>query len=30
LRVQAAYDLAQARHHEDDIKVGRYEPPPAL
>jgi len=26
LRLQAAYDLAQARHHEDDIKVKRYEP----
>jgi addiction module HigA family antidote len=26
LRVQAAYDLAQARRHEDDIKVRRYEP----
>jgi addiction module HigA family antidote len=30
LRVQAAYDLAQARLHEDDIKVRRYEPQPAL
>jgi addiction module HigA family antidote len=26
LRVEAAYDLAQARRHEDDIKVRRYEP----
>ena len=26
LRLQVAYDLAQARHHEDDIKVKRYEP----
>ncbi len=26
LRVQAAYDLAQARRHEDDIKVRRYTP----
>ena len=25
LRVQAAYDLAQARLHEDEIKVRRYE-----
>jgi addiction module HigA family antidote len=30
LRLQAAYDLAQARRHEDSIKVGRYEPQPAL
>ena len=28
LRLQAAYDLAQARRHEDDIKVSRYEPQP--
>lgn len=28
LRVQAAYDLAQARHHEHNIKVKRYEPRP--
>lgn len=27
LRRQAAYDLAQARKHEDAIKVERYEPP---
>jgi len=26
LQVQAAYDLAQARRHEDDIKVKRYAP----
>ena len=26
LRLQAAYDLAQARQHENDIKVNRYEP----
>jgi len=26
LRLQAAYDLAQARQHEDDIKVKRYQP----
>ena len=25
LRVQAAYDLAQARQHEDEINVIRYE-----
>jgi len=30
LRVQTAYDLAQARRHEDVIKVRRYEPQPAL
>jgi addiction module HigA family antidote len=29
LRVQAAYDLAQARRHEDEIVVRRYEPQPA-
>ena len=29
LRVQAAYDLARARRHENDIKVRRYEPQPA-
>jgi addiction module HigA family antidote len=29
IRMQAAYDLAQARLHEDDIKVKRYQPPPA-
>jgi addiction module HigA family antidote len=29
LRLQAAYDLAQARRHERKIKVRRYEPPPA-
>ena len=26
LRVQAAYDLAQARRHQDNIKVTRYDP----
>lgn len=26
LRLQTAYDLAQARKHEDAIKVERYEP----
>jgi addiction module HigA family antidote len=26
LRLQAAYDLAQARKHEDEIEVERYEP----
>jgi antitoxin HigA-1 len=30
LRLQAAYDLAQARRHEGDIKVRRYEPHPAV
>jgi addiction module HigA family antidote len=30
LRLQAAYDLAQARRHEGDIKVKRYEPQLAL
>lgn len=25
MRMQAAYDLAQARHHESSIKVKRYE-----
>jgi len=30
LQVQAAYDLAQARLHEADIKVRRYEPQLAL
>ncbi len=29
LRLQAAYDLAQARMHERDIKVRRYVPQPA-
>ena len=29
IRMQAAYDLAQARLHEDQIKVGRYKPRPA-
>ena len=26
LRLQAAYDLAEAREHEDEIDVERYEP----
>jgi antitoxin HigA-1 len=30
LRMQTAYDLAQARRHEDLIKVRPYEPQPAL
>jgi hypothetical protein len=29
-KLQAAYDLAQARRHADDIKAKRYEPQPAL
>jgi len=29
IRMQAAYDLAQARQHEDEIKVQRYKPQPA-
>ncbi len=29
LRLQAAYDLAQARKHEDEIDVVRYAPSPA-
>lgn len=29
LRLQAAYDLAQARVHQDDIKVHPYRPRPA-
>ena len=29
LRLQTAYDLAQARQHESAIKVERYEPRPA-
>ena len=29
LRVQAAYDLAQARKRQDQIKVERYQPQPA-
>jgi addiction module HigA family antidote len=28
LRLQTAYDLSQARRHQDDIKVTRYEPQP--
>ena len=30
LRLQTAYDLAQARQHETDIKVKRYEPQPSV
>ena len=30
LRLQAAYDLAQARKHQDRINVQRYEPHPAV
>src|SRR5271170_4363500 len=30
MRVQAAYDLAQARQHAHDIKVSRYESRPAI
>ena len=30
LRLQSAYDLAQARRHEDKIHVERYVPPPAV
>jgi addiction module HigA family antidote len=30
LRLQAAYDLAQARRHEGAIKVKRYEPHPTI
>ncbi len=29
LRIQLAYDLAEARKHEDEIKVERYEGEPA-
>ena len=29
IRMQAAYDLAQARHREKDIKVKLYRPRPA-
>jgi plasmid maintenance system antidote protein VapI len=29
LRLQTAYDLAQARQHEDEIRVERYEAQPA-
>ena len=29
MRLQAAYDLAQARRSQDQIKVERYEPHPA-
>lgn len=30
LRMQTAYDLAQARAHADQIRVKRYEPPHPL
>ena len=30
LRLQSAYDLAQAREHEDKIHVERYVPPAAV
>ena len=30
LRLQTAYDLAQARRHECDFKVKRYHPQPAV
>ena len=30
LRLQTAHDLAQARRHQDVIKVRRYQPQPAL
>jgi addiction module HigA family antidote len=30
LRLQTAYDLTQARRHESDIKVKRYQPHPAV
>ena len=30
MRLQTAYDLAQARQHENAIKVQRYEPRPAV
>jgi addiction module HigA family antidote len=26
IRMQASYDIAQARQHEDEIRVARYEP----
>ncbi len=29
LRLQTAYELAQARKHQDQIQVERYEPQPA-
>ena len=28
IRLQAAYDIAQAQAHEDEIEVERYEPQP--
>ena len=30
IRMQAAYDLAQARRHEEKVDVRRYQPQPAL
>jgi len=30
IRMQAACDLSLARRHEDEIKVKRYEPQPAV
>ncbi len=30
IRLQAAYDVAQAQAREDEIKVERYEPRPAV
>jgi len=30
IRMQAAYDLAQARQHESEIKVKRYDPQAAV
>ena len=30
LRLQTAYDLAQARKHQNRIQVDRYEPQPAV
>ena len=30
IRLQAAYDVAQARAREDEIEVERYEPRPAV
>lgn len=30
IRMQAAYDLAQARLHENEIKVKLYQPQPAV
>ena len=30
IRLQAAYDVAQAQAHEDEIEVERYEPQPVF